>query len=310
MDRLLSMRVFQRVADEGGFAAAARALEMSPAVVTRLVSDLEQHLGARLMQRTTRKLALTEAGDAYLLRVRNILHEVEDAEAAATASTREPQGTVHILATPVLASYFLAPQIARWRQRYPKVALELVIDPFPQHRVEEFDVTFMVVEEGYDASVVARPLATTDWIVCAAPSYLARAGTPKRPEDLRNHEYLRFPWQQSGGPSSRRMRLVPADGAGPAAEVDMPIVLQSVSFDVLYRAALDGAGVAVLSKLLVAPHLANGALVHLLPQWLFGRYTIFAALPTRKLMPARTRAFLDFLSEISAQASAARNTEA
>ncbi|HSV50864.1 MAG TPA: LysR family transcriptional regulator [Burkholderiaceae bacterium] len=304
MDRLLSMRVFQRVADEGGFAAAARALEMSPAVVTRLVSDLEQHLGARLMQRTTRKLALTEAGEAYLLRVRNILHEVEDAEAAATASTREPQGTIHVLATPVLASYFLAPQIARWRQRFPKVALELVTDPFPQHRVEEFDVTFMVVEEGYDASVVARPLATADWIVCAAPSYLKRTGTPRQPEDLQRHDYLRFPWQQSGGQSARRVRLVPREGSGAAVEVDMPVVLQSISFDVLYRATLDGAGIAVLSKLLVAPHLASGSLVHLLPDWLFGRYTIYVALPTRKLMPARTRVFLEFLSEIISEAPA------
>lgn len=306
MDRLLSMRVFQRVADEGGFAAAARALEMSPAVVTRLVSDLEQHLGARLIQRTTRKMALTEAGDAYLLRVRNILHEVEDAEAAATASTREPQGTIHVLATPVLASYFIAPQIARWRERFPKVALDLMVDPFPQHRVEEFDVTFMVVEEGYDASVVARPLATVDWIVCAAPSYLERAGTPLSPADLQHHDYLKFPWQQSGGQSTRRMRLMPRAGDGEAVDVDMPVVLQSISFDVLYRAALDGAGIAVLSKLLVTPDLASGSLVHVLPDWLFGRYTIYVALPTRKLLPARTRAFLEFLTEIASESATPR----
>lgn len=303
------MRVFQRVADEGGFASAARALEMSPAVVTRLISDLEQHLGTRLMQRTTRKLALTEAGEAYLVRVRNILNEVEDAEAAASASTRELQGTIHILATPVLASYFLAPRIAQWRRSFPKVDLDLMIDPFPQHRVEEFDVTFMVVEEGYDASVVARPLATTDWIVCAAPDYLQRAGTPQTPEDLRQHSYLKFPWQHGGGQSGRRMRLRPVQGSGDAVDVDMPVVLQSDSFDVLYRATLDGAGVAVLSKVLVAPHLASGSLVHLLPEWLFGRYTIYAALPTRKLMPARTRAFLEFLGQITAEGGNARPSE-
>jgi DNA-binding transcriptional LysR family regulator len=298
------MRVFQRVADEGGFAAAARGLEMSPAVVTRLVSDLEQHLGTRLMQRTTRKLALTEAGETYLQRVRAILHEVEEAESAASASTRELQGTIRLLATPVLASYFIAPRIAQWRRMHPKVALDLAIDPFPQHRVEEFDVTFMVVEEGYDASVVARPLATADWIVCAAPSYLKRSGTPKKPEDLSRHDYLRFPWQHAGGAqSARRMRLWPVAG-GDAVEVDMPTVLQSISFDVLYRATLDGAGVSVLSRQLVAPHLADGSLVHLLPGWRFGRYTIYVAMPTRKLMTARTRVFLEFLSQIAAEVPA------
>jgi DNA-binding transcriptional LysR family regulator len=188
---------------------------------------------------------------------------------------------------------------------HPKVALNLAIDPFPQHRVEEFDVTFMVVEEGYDASVVARPLATADWIVCAAPSYLKRAGTPKKPEDLSRHDYLKFPWQHAGGggQSTRRVRLWPVAG-GEAVEVDVPAVLQSISFDVLYRATLDGAGVSVLSTQLVAPHVADGSLVHLLPRWRFGRYTIYVATPTRKLMPARTRAFLDFLIKIAAEAPA------
>lgn len=293
------MRVFERVVDEGGFAAAARALDMSPAAVTRLVGDLEKHLGARLMQRTTRKLALTDAGEVYLLRVRGILHEIDDAEAAVGSSMQELQGTVHILASPLLATYFLAPHIAKWRERYPKVALDISVDPFPQSRVDEFDVTFMAVDEGYDASVVARPLARTEWILCAAPSYLKRAGTPLKPQDLARHDYLKFPWQQGGGSSNRRLRLGPLQGEGEAVEVDMQVVLQSVSFDVLYRAALTGAGITVLSRLLVAPHLASGELVHLLPDWMFGRSTIYAAVPSRKLIPARTRAFLAFVSELS-----------
>lgn len=293
------MRVFERVVDEGGFAAAARALDMSPAAVTRLVGDLEKHLGARLMHRTTRKLALTDAGEVYLLRVRGILHEIDDAEAAAGSSMQELQGTVHILASPLLATYFLAPHIAKWHERYPKVALDISVDPFPQSRVDEFDVTFMAVDEGYDASVVARPLARTEWILCAAPAYLKRAGTPLKPQDLVRHDYLKFPWQQGGGSSNRRLRLGPLQGEGEAVEVDMPVVLQSVSFDVLYRAALNGVGIAVLSRLLVAPHLASGELVHLLPDWMFGRSTIYAAVPSRKLIPARTRVFLAFVSELS-----------
>jgi DNA-binding transcriptional LysR family regulator len=297
MDRLLSMRVFEKVIDEGGFAAAARALDLSPAAVTRLVSDLEDHLAARLIQRTTRKLALTEAGEAYLRRVKTILHEVDDAEAEASASTRELQGVVRVLATPVLASHYLAPRIARWQARHPKVTLDIAVDAFPQTRVEEFDLTLMVVEDGYDASVVVRPLARTDWIVCAAPAYLARRGTPHTPEDLAGHDHLKFPWQQAAAQSARRITFKPVQGDGPPVEVDMPVALQSVSFDVLYRAALDGVGVAMLSRLLVARQLDTGALVHLLPDWVFGRFTIHAALPTRKLVPARARALLDFLAE-------------
>jgi DNA-binding transcriptional LysR family regulator len=155
----------------------------------------------------------------------------------------------------------------------------------------------MTVDEGYDASVVAKPLARTEWIVCAAPTYLQRAGTPLKPQDLERQDYLKFPWQQAGGSSNRRLYLRPVQGNGASVEVEMPVVLQSVSFDVLYRAALDGASIAVLSRLLVARHLAAGELVHLLPEWMFGRLTVYAAVPSRKLIPARTRAFLAFVSE-------------
>ena len=116
MDRLQAMKIFERVVEEGGFAAAARAMDMSPPVVTRMVAELEQHLGTRLLQRTTRKLALTDAGESYLQRVRAILHEIDDAEAA--ASTRDLRGTIRIVAAPVLATNFLAPW---WRCGMPTI---------------------------------------------------------------------------------------------------------------------------------------------------------------------------------------------
>lgn len=299
MDTLQAMRVFQKVVDLDGFAAAARALDMSAAGVTRMLAALEGHLGARLLQRTTRKLSLTDAGQAYLLRVRSILHEVDDAQAEAAAHTHELRGVLHVLATPVLASYFLAPRIATWHARHPKVLLDLAIDPFPQPRIEEHDVTFLVVDEGFDADIVARPLSTTDWIACASPEYLARAGTPLQPSDLSGHAYLKFLWPQSSGHAGRRTRLQPCSGQGAAVEVDISPALQTTSFDVLLRAALDGAGITFLSRLLVAPHLAKGRLVQVLPDWIFGRFTIYAALPTRKFIPARTQAFLAFLTEFA-----------
>ena len=176
------MRVFQTVVDEGGFAAAARLLELSPPVVTRLVADLEQHLGTRLLQRTTRKLALTEAGDAYLARVRAILHEIEDAEAAAAASTRDLRGTVRVVAPPVVATNFLAPMLSHWHAQQPLLMLDIDIDPYASARVDEFDVTFMVAAEGFDANIVARPLMQGESIVVASP---CGRHCPKQPRPIR-----------------------------------------------------------------------------------------------------------------------------
>ncbi len=309
------MRVFQQVIDEGGFASAARALDMSPATVTRLVTDLEQHLGARLIQRTTRKISLTEAGSAYLLRVRNIMHEIDDAESSASASTQELKGTLRVLSSAAIATYVLAPGIALWRARHPKVALDLAIDPLPHLHVDEYDATFMAMDEGYDANIVARPLVATSWVMCAAPSLLQRVGTPLRPNDLQGLDFLRFSQQQAATTAAGRVRLQPlagssgspreADDPQQAVEVDMNPVLRTMSLDVLLRAAADGIGFGVFSKLLAQRYLADGTLVQVLPEWYLGNFSIYVALPTRKLIPARTRAFLDFVGELVGEVSQA-----
>ena len=292
------MRVFQQVIDQGGFAAAARALDMSPATVTRLVTDLEQHLGARLIQRTTRKLSLTEAGTLYLPRVRNIMHEIEDAEASAADNTHELKGTLHLVATPAIATLLLAPGLIRWRTRHPKVAIDLAIDLAPERHVDEYDATFMVMNEGYDANIVARPLVATEWVLCAAPDYLKRIGAPQRPQDLQGHDFVRYTQHHATTSASGRVRLQPATGSGETVEVDMNPVLHTPSMDVLMRAAADGVGFGVFSKLLAMRYLAEGSLVHVLPEWILGRFSIYVALPSRKLIPVRTRAFLDFVNEL------------
>ena len=299
MDRLQAMKVFERVVEEGGFAAAARAMDMSPPVVTRMVAELEQHLGTRLLQRTTRKLALTDAGESYLQRVRAILHEIDDAEAAAAASTRDLRGTIRIVAAPVLATNFLAPMMAAWHAHYPKLMLDVSMDAYAASRVDEFDVTIMVAGEDFDANIVARPLVQGEAIVVASPDYLERRGIPRQPQDLIHHDYLRdssAPVRLQSGPG-RKLRLQSLRADVPDEEVDAPAVLQSVSTELLMRAAVDGAGVAVTSRLLAEEHLARGELVHILPGWIFSRYTIYAALPSGRMLPARTRVFLDFLTE-------------
>ena len=299
MDRLQAMKIFERVVEEGGFAAAARAMDMSPPVVTRMVAELEQHLGTRLLQRTTRKLALTDAGESYLQRVRAILHEIDDAEAAAAASTRDLRGTIRIVAAPVLATNFLAPMMAVWHAHYPKLMLDISVDAYASSRVDEFDVTIMVAGEDFDANIVARPLVQGEAIVVASPDYLERRGIPREPQDLIHHDYLRdssAPVRLQSGPG-RKLRLQSLRADVPDEEVDAPAVLQSVSTELLMRAAVDGAGVAVTSRLLAEEHLARGELVHILPGWIFSRYTIYAALPSGRMLPARTRVFLDFLTE-------------
>ena len=299
MDRLQAMKIFERVVEEGGFAAAARAMDMSPPVVTRMVAELEQHLGTRLLQRTTRKLALTDAGESYLQRVRAILHEIDDAEAAAAASTRDLRGTIRIVAAPVLATNFLAPTMAAWHAHYPKLMLDVSMDAYAASRVDEFDVTIMVAGEDFDANIVAHPLVQGEAIVVASPDYLERRGIPREPQDLIHHDYLRdssAPVRLQSGPG-RKLRLQSLRADVPDEEVDAPAVLQSVSTELLMRAAVDGAGVAVTSRLLAEEHLARGELVHILPGWIFSRYTIYAALPSGRMLPARTRVFLDFLTE-------------
>lgn len=297
MDRLLSMQVFEKVVAEGGFSSAARALDLSPTAVSRLISDLEDHLGTRLIQRTTRKLALTESGVVYLQMTKRILQEINDADVAAQNSSGVLMGTLHILTTPLLASYFLAPLTARWRELHPEVMLDVSVDPFSHLRVEEFDLTLMAVEDDYDGDTVARVLGRTESVLCASPGYLLRAGTPCHPCELHVHDYLKFPWKKAPGHSGgHSLRLVHDMLCTEPVDVEMNVVLQSLSFDVLLRAALAGAGLCLVSRHLAHPYLKDGALVRVLPQWRAGGLTIYAALPTRKFVPGRVAAMLDFLS--------------
>lgn len=296
MDRLLSMRVFRRVIDEGSFAAAARALDLSPAVVTRLVADLEAHLGTRLLQRTTRRLALTDAGAAYLERLRAILVDIDDAEAAVSADTRELAGQLHIAAPPLVATYLVGPLIAGFRRLHPAIRFELDVDPWDAPSVETHDITLMTTDEGYDASVVARRILTVEAVLVAAPSYLERRGEPQRPDELAQHECLRM--RRPGlRPNVWRLSRAAAGGA-PDEVVDVPVtpMLWTNHSEALLRAAIDGAGIASTSLEIAAAHLAKGELVRVLRPWVVGRPSVYAALPSRKFTPRRVRAFLDFMT--------------
>ena len=293
MDRLSSMRVFQRVIDEGGFAAAGRALDISPAVVTRLVADLEDHLGTRLLHRTTRRLSLTEAGAAYLERVRPILQDVDEADALVSSQTTELAGVLRILAPPVLATHVLAPLVAGFRQAYPKIVLDIEVATYREPPIEDFDLTLIGADASFDANVIARRINVTEAILVAAPSYLAGRPAPQAPEGLLQHACLRI---KPEGLGKRPWTLFRSDRPEEKAELEVQPVLWANHTDTLLGATLGGAGISAIPVELAAPHLASGALVRVLSPWIAGRFTLYAALPSRKFMPQRTRVFLDYLS--------------
>lgn len=294
MDRLQSMRVFLRVVDEGGFAAAARALDLSPAVVTRLIADLEGHLGTRLLQRSTRRLSLTEAGEIYLGRVRGILDDIDEADAVATLQTHELAGVLRVHAPPVLASYVLAPLIMGFRQRYPNIVLDVEVAAPQELPIEDYDVTLLGTDISFDANVVARKIIEVDSILVASAQYLQRHGMPQNPGDLTRHDCLRL--KQPGG-HRHLWRMWPDRHPDQALNLDIQPVLWANHTDTLLKATLDGAGISSFSVDIVALDLARGELVRVLHPWVTGHLAMYAALPSRKFVPQRTQAFLDYLTE-------------
>ncbi|OSZ67605.1 LysR family transcriptional regulator [Hydrogenophaga sp. IBVHS2] len=292
MDRLSSLRAFQKVIEEGGFAAAARALDLSPAVVTRLVADLEEHLGTRLLHRTTRRVSLTEAGEAYLERIRQVLIDLDEAGELVSSQTRELAGVLRVLAPPVLATHVLAPLVSGFRQTYPKIRLDIEVASHREPPIEAYDITLLGTSTGFDANVIARKVIASEAILLASPDYVRRRGMPQRPEDLARHDCLRL--KPSVGRTRVWRLLNAADGDRPT-EVEVEPVLWANHTDTLMHAALDGAGITATTLELAAPMLANGQLVRVLSPWITDRLNLYAALPSRKFMPRRTQVFLDYL---------------
>lgn len=301
MDLLRAMRVFVRVIDEGGFAKAARALDMAPPVVTRLVADLETHLGARLLNRTTRRIALTDVGETYLERARQILVDLEEAEALASAATREPRGVVRVLTTPALAVHQLAKHLPRFRQRYPQVSVEIDAPGAVEALDEDYDLTLLVARKAPDGDYVARLLARSEVILCAAPEYLDRRGRPQHPRELAQHDALVPPVSALLRGLTLTTGITGDDEPGGETVTIMPSggsALRTTHVDTNYAAALHGLGIAGLPSLVIEDALIEHALERVLPEWHLFSLGIWAAMPSRKHVPARTRALLNFLVEV------------
>ena len=299
MDQLRAMRVFTRVIDEGSFARAGRALDMAPAVVTRLIAELEEHLGARLINRTTRRLALTDVGESYLERVRRILVEVEEAEALASLAADEPRGHLRVLMPPAFAVHQVVKHLPRFRKAYPKVTMEFSTPGAVETVDENFDISIlMVAHDRLDGDFVARRLARSEIITCATPEYLDQRGRPQHPRDLVTHDAIvptvaNLPRDVSFVRAPQR----PGD-SGERATIKLPVsVVDCTHIDTNYAAALGGMGIAGLPSFVIGDALLENALERVLPGWSLLTLTLYAAMPTRKYLPARTRAFMDFLVE-------------
>jgi DNA-binding transcriptional LysR family regulator len=300
MDQLRALRVFAQVIAEGSFAGAARVLDLAPAVVTRTVSDLEDHLGVRLLNRTTRKLALTEVGQAYLERVKRILADLEDADALTGVVNKTPSGTLRILCPPAFAIHQLVRHLPVFRQRYPGIHLKLLAAGSVETADENFDISILSIgQQALQGDFVIRPLAASTFVLCASAAYLQRCGQPQQPEDLLQHDGL----LPDVAAVRRELTLFreahgTADAAQHILKVSLrPPAISTAQLDVLYAASLNGMGVTGLPTFMVADALRDGRLVRVLPQWHGGSLQLYAAMPTRKHVPVRTRAFMDFLAE-------------
>jgi DNA-binding transcriptional LysR family regulator len=285
MDRLVSMRAFVQVIDSGSFAAAAKVLKASPASVTHHVQSLEDHLGVQLLNRTTRKLHLTEVGRNFYEHSSKILMEVEEAERCAAALQTTPRGLLRVNTTESFARV-LAPLVAEFCATHAEVAFEVVTS---EHMVDLIEGGFdLALRAGQlpDSSLMSRRLGSGRLIVCAAPAYLERRGTPRTPQDLSGHNCLIYPTLEHD------WRFTGPDGV---SAVDVRGNLRSNSFVLLRRAALAGQGITMLPVILAADDVRDGSLTRLLPEHDLGEIAIQAIYPASRHLSVKVRSFLDFL---------------
>jgi DNA-binding transcriptional LysR family regulator len=298
MDQLRSMRVFSRVVQEGSFAKAAAALDLAPAVVTRAIAELETFLGARLLNRTTRRLALTNVGSAYLLQVRNIIQSVDEANAGAGIATTQPRGVLRVHCPPAFAIHQLAPQLPRFRKLYPQIALSIESPGPIKSAYDMADVSILSVVQGtLQGDFVARLLTRSSFIACAAPSYLNRRGRPTLPEDILQHDGI-LPAVASLRHELRLQKWAKGGNATPHESVSLilpRLALTTTQIDLIYAATLAGLGIGGLPSFIVSDALLDNRLERVLPDWRGTSLEIYAAVPSRKHLTARSRVFIDFL---------------
>jgi len=289
-DILAGMRVFTTVVDTGSFANAADKLDLSRGMTSRYMAQVEAHLGVRLLNRTTRRLSLTEAGNDYYQRATQVLALVEDAERAATQETVEPRGTLRINTSVAFGARHLADAISDFLQRYPQVKADLTLNDRVVDLIEEgFDVALRIAPR-IDPGLVARPITRARLVACASPGYLKKHGVPKSPADLAHHNCLTYAYSghQNEWRFTRRGREHTVKVAGN---------LHGNNGDIICRAAASGLGVIMQPTFLVYELLRAKQLVRIMDGWVAEERTIYAVYPSRQFLPPKVRSFIDFLVE-------------
>lgn len=292
--------IFARVARTGNMSMAGREMGLSPAVVSKRISLLEERLGARLFQRTTRQLMLTETGEGYFKRVVDILSLVEEAEDYVSRRNTKPRGVLKISAPTTFARMHISPHLEQFLSRYPDIELDIqTTDTFCDIIRDGFDLAIRIGELE-DSSLVARKLGPEERVICGAPEYLKRAGTPKTISDLDAHNCL-----LAGAQDLWRL-----DGPGGPIDVRVKGNLKSNSAELTRTGLLQGLGLALRATWDVGEELSRGELQVVLPDYKGSTNTaIYALYPCREFMPAKVNVFLEFFSttierELSAQRAA------
>lgn len=290
MDRLDAMHAFVTVADLRGFAPAARKLKLSPPAVTRLIAALEERLGVRLLQRTTRSVTLTDAGSRYLERVRRILADVEEAEGAAENERSKPSGRLVVSAPSGFGRLHVSSAVSAYLKRYPEVSAELRLEDRMINLVE--DGVDLAVRIGVlaDSTLVARHVGEMRRIVVASPAYLGRHGEPKTPAEIADYQTIQF----SATAASGEWRFV--EGASEFL-LDVTPRFSSNSADAAIQYAEQGGGLTRVLAYQAADGIRRGALKIVLQEFEAPALPIHIVYPTSRLLSAKVRAFIDLVTE-------------
>jgi DNA-binding transcriptional LysR family regulator len=290
MDRFLEMQTFTAVVDAGSFVGAADALGVSKAATSRYVVELETRLGVRLLHRTTRRLSLTEEGRVFYDRSKELLGQLDEAEAEVTARSDAATGLLRINAPFTFGILHLAPLWGAFRALHPKVTLEVTLADRVIDLVEEgFDVAIRIATLE-NSTLISKRLATTRMILCASPQYLAKHGTPQHPSDLAQHDVIAYSYWATRD----EWRFTGPDGA---VSVHTRPCIYSNNGETCLAAALAHQGIILQPSFLVDRDLAGGGLVELMPEYKSIELGIYAVYPTRKHVSAKVRALIAFLSE-------------
>ncbi|OPY93685.1 LysR family transcriptional regulator [Bradyrhizobium sacchari] len=288
MDTLVSMRVFCLVAELKSFATAAQRLRISPAMASKHVMQLEKRLGTRLLNRTSRRVSLTESGALYFEQARQMLDSLDEVETAVSKATVVPRGTLRLTAPVWMANTIFAGVLADYQARYPEVCIDIDLSGRLVNLVEEgFDLALRATAAPEEA-LIARPITSVPFYLVATPAFLKRAGRPKNFADLSGRPLLHYALYPGESFSLNRN--------GTVETVKLNPVLRSGNETLLHMAALEGMGFAFLPKWLVTEDIARGRLVHLLPNEVIFEGRLLAVYPSRKYLSAKVRTFIDFVA--------------